>query len=155
MVDRLIYRGMLRVIVLKSLSEQPLHGYALMNKVEESYGFKPSPGAIYPLLRRMILEGLVTVEERRVGDRVVKVYSVTDKGVSYLREHASLVTLLDQLSAKLKIAGDIGLLALAKNFFWLFRHINEIPSDKLNEFKPKFSEVNEMISRLKRVEAWR
>jgi DNA-binding PadR family transcriptional regulator len=74
----------LRLLLLKILSEKPLHGYALMKEVEELLGARPSPGSIYPLLREMLREGLVEVRVTGSRGRIVKTYYITEKGRQYL-----------------------------------------------------------------------
>ena len=70
--------------ILMALAE-PLHGYALMQKVEEmSQGtVKIGPGTLYGAFSRLEKEGLIKMikeEERR------KSYALTDKGREGLRE---------------------------------------------------------------------
>jgi DNA-binding PadR family transcriptional regulator len=74
----------LRLLLLKILSEKPLHGYALIKEVEELLGSRPSPGSIYPLLREMLREGLVEVRVTGSRGRIVKTYYITEKGRQYL-----------------------------------------------------------------------
>ncbi|WP_440059381.1 PadR family transcriptional regulator [Thermogladius sp. 4427co] len=150
-MDRFILRGMLGVIVLKTLSETPLHGYAIMSKIEEKYGFKPSPGALYPLLKKMVREGLVSVEEKRVGDRIVKVYSLTDKGRAFLNEKKHVSEFADFISQKLRIAREIGLISLVKNLLWLFKNLDNMPRDKLLELRNRIEELNNLISSMRGV----
>lgn len=70
-------KGMLKSFLINMLDGGPLHGYALMKKIETSTGFwKPSPGVIYPTLGLLEKEGMV--RKRREGKRVV--YSLTPAG---------------------------------------------------------------------------
>lgn len=73
-------RNPLRAIVLHLLKKRPMSGIDIMNEIERlSLGtWRPSPGAIYPLLRAMEEEGLVT----HVEEKGRKVYSLTPKGQS-------------------------------------------------------------------------
>ena len=153
-MDRWYFKGMLRVIVLKSLAEKPLHGYGLIARIESEYGFKPSPGAVYPLLKKLIEEGLVEVEAKRVGDRVVKVYRLTDKGVEYLKGCKETELMLEDFLRKMRIAREIGLLTLAMNLLWLFRNIERIPPERIEEFKNKFMELNGMFSEVRGLQTW-
>jgi DNA-binding PadR family transcriptional regulator len=153
-MDRWYFKGMLRVIVLKSLAEKPLHGYGLIARIESEYGFKPSPGAVYPLLRKLIEEGLVAVEAKREGDKVVKVYSLTEKGAEYLKGCRQTELMLEDLSRKMKIARETGLLTLAKNLLWLFRNIEKLPPERVEEFKKKFMELNGMFSEVRGLQTW-
>ncbi len=78
-------KGRFRILLLRTLESQPMHGYEIMKVLEERFqGFyKPSPGAIYPALRSLLREGLVAVSgaERR------KTYRITPKGRAYVRGH--------------------------------------------------------------------
>lgn len=75
-------KGNFQSLVLRTLQEQPMHGYEIMKVLDErSHGFyKPSAGAVYPALRGLLRRGFVAVsgEERR------KTYRITSKGRSYL-----------------------------------------------------------------------
>lgn len=57
-------RGDVRLAVLLLLAEESMHGYQLMRTIAErtSGVWKPSPGAIYPVLAQLEDEGLVRVE---------------------------------------------------------------------------------------------
>lgn len=71
--------------ILIALAE-PLHGYALMQKVEDmSQGtVKIGPGTLYGAFAQLEKEGLI--EMVKEADRR-KSYALTDKGRSVLREH--------------------------------------------------------------------
>lgn len=71
-------RGDIRTAILVALTEQPMHGYQIIQAIETRTrgAWKPSPGSIYPTLQLLADEGLVTAEQ--VGER--KVYSLTDAG---------------------------------------------------------------------------
>ena len=71
-------RGDVRVAILAILAEQPMHGYQIIQQIEERSGgaWKPSPGSVYPTLQLLTDEGIVEVEEE--GGR--KTYSLTEAG---------------------------------------------------------------------------
>ncbi|WP_431803139.1 PadR family transcriptional regulator [Microbacterium sp. bgisy203] len=71
-------RGDVRVAIIALLDEQPMHGYQIIQQIEErSRGaWKPSPGSVYPTLQLLTDEGIVEVEE---GDGR-KTYSLTEAG---------------------------------------------------------------------------
>lgn len=71
-------RGDVRVAILALLAEQPMHGYQIIQQIEERSGgaWKPSPGSVYPTLQLLTDEGVVDVEEE--GGR--KTYSLTEAG---------------------------------------------------------------------------
>lgn len=79
-------RGFLKLIVLKLLSEKPRHGYEIMDEIEKKIKWRPSAGAIYPKLQELEFEGLVEVTEEKVGDKSKKVYALTEKGKSELKQ---------------------------------------------------------------------
>lgn len=77
-----IYKGHLRVIVLKNLENNQISGYELCNKIEEETGWKPSYGSIYPLLNNLKETNLVTIKQE--GKK--KLYSLTKEGEDQLKE---------------------------------------------------------------------
>lgn len=71
-------RGDVRAAILTLLAEKPMHGYQVIQEIEQRSGgaWKPSPGSVYPTLQLLADEGLISVEE--AGGR--KTYSLTDEG---------------------------------------------------------------------------
>jgi len=74
----IVPRGFLKAYLLEILTEGPMHGYALMERVHKITGFwKPSPGTVYPLLTSLVKEGYV---EAAAGTGRRKEYKLTRKG---------------------------------------------------------------------------
>ena len=73
-------RGEVRAAVLLLLAEQPRHGYELLTELaDRSDGqWQPSPGSIYPVLKRLAQDGLVEATHTE-GKRV---FSLTPSGVA-------------------------------------------------------------------------
>jgi len=71
-------RGNVRAAILSVLSEEPMHGYQIMQKLEERSGgmWRPSPGSVYPTLQLLEDQGFVKGEEIE-GRRV---FALTDEG---------------------------------------------------------------------------
>ncbi len=71
--------------MLLLLEAEPMHGYQLIQQIQERSGgvWAPSPGSIYPALQQLEDEGLVAFE--RVDGR--KTASLTDAGRAYVEEH--------------------------------------------------------------------
>jgi len=71
-------RGDIRTAILVALTEEPMHGYQIIQAISKRTGgaWKPSPGSIYPTLQLLSDEGLVIGEQE--GER--KVYSLTEEG---------------------------------------------------------------------------
>ncbi|MFG6401256.1 MULTISPECIES: PadR family transcriptional regulator [unclassified Microbacterium] len=71
-------RGDVRAAVLALLAETPMHGYQIIQQIEERSGgtWKPSPGSVYPTLQLLADEGLIQAEESNGR----KTYSLTEEG---------------------------------------------------------------------------
>ncbi len=86
---RIFERGDLKFVILRLISNRPMHGYEVMKALEEeSKGYyRPSPGSVYPTLQMLEDEGYVTVEKQEGK----KVYTITDEGLAYLGENEDVV----------------------------------------------------------------
>jgi len=82
---RAFARGDLKYALLRSLAEQPKHGYEMIKELEERSGgfYTPSAGAIYPTLQLLEDRGWVS-SETRDGKRV---YTITDEGRAALKQN--------------------------------------------------------------------
>jgi DNA-binding PadR family transcriptional regulator len=70
--------GHLRLYLLSLLAERPMHGYEVIQALEERFGgtYVPSAGTIYPRLAKLEEEGLVS----KSADGRKTVYAITDAG---------------------------------------------------------------------------
>ncbi|MEZ0346855.1 MAG: PadR family transcriptional regulator [Infirmifilum sp.] len=77
-------RNPLRLLVMTLLRNRPMSGIEIINQVETLTGglWRPSPGAVYPLLHELERNGLVKHTE--VNGQ--KVYSLTEKGLVEVEE---------------------------------------------------------------------
>lgn len=76
-------RGALRALVLATLAEEALHGYALARRLEERARgtLKIREGSLYPALHELELEGAIEATWTRAPDgRRRRVYSLTRAG---------------------------------------------------------------------------
>lgn len=82
-----IKKGYARLTLLYLLSLRPLHGYELMKEVRtRTLGvWRLTPGAVYPLLRELEVEGYVEGGWVREEGRRRKVYRATDRGREVLK----------------------------------------------------------------------
>ncbi|MFB7892472.1 PadR family transcriptional regulator [Microbacterium sp. NPDC056044] len=73
-----VAKGDVRAAVLAILAEKPMHGYQIIQEIEERSdgAWKPSPGSVYPTLQLLADEGLVAAEESNGK----KTYSLTEAG---------------------------------------------------------------------------
>ena len=94
-------RGFLRPQLLELLEKKPMNGVDMMDQVQEmSHGwYRPSPGAIYPILDELQKEGLITrnqdgkfeltaayAERVDIGDNLATALSAMESNASYLED---------------------------------------------------------------------
>lgn len=81
-------RGWIQFLIMRILYEKPMHGYQLLEEIEErSNGwYKLEPGSIYTILRRMEERGLLVSKWEEVeGGLDRRVYKLTSEGVEALK----------------------------------------------------------------------
>src|SRR5437773_7777245 len=84
--------GTLDMIVLRTLSVQPMHGYAISQQVATlSDGvLKADPGSLYPALERLQRKGWVRSEwEKSPTGRQARYYTVTRSGTKQLGQEVA------------------------------------------------------------------
>jgi len=99
--------GLLILYILHKLSSKPAYGYELLSYIERSTQglWRPSPGSLYPLFKRMLDKGLIDVKEVKVGRRSRRLYTITPKGATFLKEVREHI-----LNASHRLAAARGLL---------------------------------------------
>lgn len=90
--------GQLKFLVLSALSEKPLHGYGIAEKINSmTCGcWKPSSGALYPCLEGMIREKMIRLKSSQAGGRKKKVYEITGAGRNCFRESTRTVMAMEK-----------------------------------------------------------
>jgi len=116
----------IEVLILAMLRERELHGYGFMRVLRERCGVKPSPAVIYPVLKSLEKSGFIQSTVKYMGGRRVTVYSVTEKGLEYLRENEQLLEEALSYCRKLKIAADTGLLDMLRAVRALFAKLEKL-----------------------------
>lgn len=78
--DRL--QGTLDLLVLRTLADEPLHGWAISRRIRERSGdvLQVNQGSLYPALHRLESEGWLDSEWTVAGGRRAKVYRLTAQG---------------------------------------------------------------------------
>jgi DNA-binding PadR family transcriptional regulator len=78
--------GHLRLYLLSLLADAPMHGYEVIQALEERFGgtYVPSAGTIYPRLAKLEEDGLVT----KSADGRKTVYEITEAGRAELAARA-------------------------------------------------------------------
>lgn len=85
----LFERGDLKFVILRLISGKPMHGYEVMQALEEESAgwYRASPGSVYPTLQMLEDEGLVQGTETDGK----KIYEITSEGEAYLEENEDIV----------------------------------------------------------------
>jgi transcriptional regulator len=78
-----VIQGTLDLMILKTLSLQPLHGFGIARRIEQisKNVFKVNPGSLLTALQRLERDGAIDAEWRITENaRRAKYYSITRKG---------------------------------------------------------------------------
>jgi formylmethanofuran dehydrogenase subunit E len=76
-------KGMLKMCMLKIVSNGEVNGYQIIKRVETIIGTKPSTGSVYPLLKTMQHQGWIV--GKKVGNKTF--YKITDQGNEIVQKH--------------------------------------------------------------------
>jgi DNA-binding PadR family transcriptional regulator len=81
-----VVRGMLPMYLLSLLRKKPHHGTEIIKAIEKMNKgtWKPSPGSVYPLLKKLEDDGLISGKWVSGRAAATRIYSVTRKGRSKL-----------------------------------------------------------------------
>jgi transcriptional regulator len=83
-----LVQGTLHMLILKTLALEPLHGYGIGVRLEQiSKGvFQVNAGSLFPAIRRLERDGLITGEWRVTeNNRRAKYYTLTSQGRAKLK----------------------------------------------------------------------
>jgi len=135
-------KGYISIVVLKSISESKKgqSGYGLMKSIEERCGKKPSAGSIYPILKELLKEGLVTVKKE--GKK--KIYITTPASKEYLikfSEHKN--QMIENVQHNVRYAGTILGLDAHKDVVELL--------DRMKSGEPPFGEFTHDMMQFRKI----
>ena len=92
-------RGMIVLAVLSQLDE-PQYGYSLIKRLSDA-GLEIDQGTLYPLLRRLESQGLLSSDWRIEGERPRRYYVLSEEGRVLLpqlkQEWTGIVSMLDRM----------------------------------------------------------
>jgi PadR family transcriptional regulator, regulatory protein PadR len=87
-----LLQGTLELMVLKTLSVEPMHGWGITQRIQETSRdvFQVNQGSLYPALQRLTSRGLIRAEWRTTeNNRRARYYVLTRAGAADLaRERA-------------------------------------------------------------------
>ncbi len=100
--------GTLEMLILTTLSREPLHGYAIARKIRECSDdqLRVEEGSLYPALQRMLVEGWIKGEWAVSSrNRRVRTYTLTDSGRKQLgRETERVARLIDGITKVMRLS---------------------------------------------------
>src|ERR1700742_3984954 len=90
--QRDLFRGALEMMILQSLRQQPMHGYALVQHIKQRSNelLQVEEGSLYPALQRILKDDLVKAQwETSASNRKVRTYRITPAGIKHLEREVS------------------------------------------------------------------
>ena len=77
-------KGLLDIIVLQMLRNEPMHGYQIISVIRKNYGVYLGPSTVYPRLNLLEKKRVIKGALRMDGERPCKTYTITADGQSLL-----------------------------------------------------------------------
>lgn len=144
MFPRPAVRGFLRLLILDSLKEEPLHGYEIMRRMGSMLDYTPSPGVIYPTLQFLEESGLISSELE--GRK--KIYRITEEGLKYLRSHEDELTFFLKRHRKFSRAKEMIPASLFPLVERLLSINDELTQEEREAIRKAFLRLEEEIRRI-------
>ncbi|MCW4011269.1 MAG: PadR family transcriptional regulator [Candidatus Bathyarchaeota archaeon] len=90
-MNKKLFRGaILETVLLKLIDEtgnRGMHGYAVLAEVYKKYGVRLGPSTLYPELKRLETQGLISSSWESALGKARRKYRITWKGQNLLREY--------------------------------------------------------------------
>ena len=107
--SRDLFPGALEMMVLRLVQREPLHGYALVQRIRLASNdlLRVEEGSLYPALQRLLKAGLLRAEWGVSStNRRVRIYRITRAGAKHLTaEISSFEQMLEGVSRVLALEG--------------------------------------------------
>lgn len=137
-------RGLLVYWMLNRVSRSPTYGFEILREIEAKTegAWRPGPGSVYPLLKRMVRQGYVESKTVKGEKADQHLYRITKKGSEHLKETIDMFrTVSKRWSSMRGIFVDLiqpeavpeFILSGSRSQFELAKQIVEINSDKIAE----------------------
>lgn len=78
-------KGLIDMIVLQFLRNEPMHGYQIITKIRKNFGVYLGPSTVYPMLIGLEKKGYIASSWDMTSERPRKVYKLTADGHSILQ----------------------------------------------------------------------
>lgn len=81
-------KGLLRHYILHKVSQKPIHGYEVIQDIDSKTegAWKPGAGSLYPILKKLVSEGLIKSDTTTAEEPTRRVYQITPEGVEELKK---------------------------------------------------------------------
>jgi len=87
-----LFPGALEMMILQSLRAKPMHGYALVQHIQDVSDdlLRVEEGSLYPALQRMLKEGWLESEAGiSAKGRPTRIYRLTNEGIRHLEQEVA------------------------------------------------------------------
>jgi transcriptional regulator len=105
-----LFPGALEMMVLRLLKQRPMHGYALVQRIQQASNnlLQVEEGSLYPALQRLLKDDLVDAEWGVSStNRRVRIYQITRAGSKHLgQEVSSFERMLEGINLVLALGGE-------------------------------------------------
>jgi DNA-binding PadR family transcriptional regulator len=140
-------RGLLLHYILHRISKGPTHGYEIAQDIETKTegAWRPAPGSIYPMLKKLVSQGLIKASgspQKKTSEKEQHVYEITPKGRASLKEAKEMFsnashrwTLVRGIFIEL-IEPEAASRFLIEGSRWQFDGSREVVETKLNTLPP-------------------
>ena len=107
--SRDLFPGAVEMMVLRLLKREPMHGYALVQRIQQASNnlLQVEEGSLYPALQRLLKDGLVEAQWGvSATNRRVRIYRITRAGIKHLTsEVSSFERMLEGINLVLTLEG--------------------------------------------------
>jgi DNA-binding PadR family transcriptional regulator len=149
-MDNKLSKEFFKVFVLRALAKYGImHGYGFIDLLRERYGFAPSPGMVYPVLKELVRKGFVDVVEGETGSRRQVFYRITPLGKKFLEDRKKLVEDALRHDRRLLVARRVGLIDLALVLKEIFESLDRMGEDEIIELSRRVEECRKSLALLK------
>lgn len=97
-------KGLLRYYILHKIAQKPIHGYEIIQDIDSKTegAWRPGAGSLYPILKKLVSEGLIKAEPEPSEEATRRVYHITPKGVESLAHAKEMFTNFQQRFGSLR-----------------------------------------------------
>jgi len=97
-------KGLLRYYILHKIAQKPIHGYEIIQDIDSKTegAWRPGAGSLYPILKKLVSEGLIKADPEPSDEATRRVYHITPKGVESLAHAKEMFTNFQQRFSSLR-----------------------------------------------------